>query len=78
MKINNYYEKSIGGGKKEFIQFVKNNTKSLRKEDVQDIDFLTQRIAQNLFYFEDNIATAKNDYISLVGLLIKKGVIFEK
>ena len=77
MKINNYYEESIGGSRENFIKFVKVNNQNLTDEDVKDIDFLVQRVAQNMFYFEDNISTAKSDYISLVGLLMKKGVIFE-
>ena len=77
MKINNYYANSVGGNQKDFIDFVKQNSTSLTQEDVKDVDFLIQRIAQNLFYYEDNLATAKCDYIALVALLIKKGVIFE-
>lgn len=77
MKVNNYYRKSIGGELKDFIDFIKVNTVNLEKTDIKDIDFLVQRIAQNLFYFEDNLSTAKSDYISLIGLLMKKGVIFE-
>ena len=77
MKINNYYEESIGGSRENFIKFVKVNNQNLTDEDIKDIDFLVQRVAKNMFYFEDNISTAKSDYISLVGLLMKKGVIFE-
>ena len=77
MKINKHYEKTIGGSQEDFIEFIKNNNKNIEKEDLSDIDFLIQRIAQNLFYYEDNISTAKSDYISLIGLLMKKGVIFE-
>ena len=75
--INKHYEKTIGGGQEDFIEFIKNNNKNIEKGDLSDIDFLIQRIAQNLFYYEDNISTAKSDYISLIGLLMKKGVIFE-
>jgi hypothetical protein len=77
IKINNYYAKSIGGERKDFIDFVKDNNQNLDEIDVNDIDFLIQRVAQNLFYFEDNVSTAKSDYISLIGLLMKKGVVFE-
>lgn len=77
MKINNYYAKSVGGEQKDFIDFVRINNSKLDEADIKDIDFLIQRVAQNLFYFEDNIATAKSDYISLIGLLMKKGVVFE-
>lgn len=78
IKINNHYEKSIGGKPKDFIKFVKDNTKTLDETNINDIDYLIHRIAQNLFYYEDNISTAKTDYITLVGMLLKKGVVFEK
>lgn len=78
MSINNYYAKSIGGKQIDFIEFVKVNNPNLEESDIEQIDFLIQRVAQNLFYFEDNISTAKSDYISLIGLLIKKGVVFER
>ncbi len=77
MGINRYYAKSIGGSRKDFVDFVKLNTADLTDEDLEEIDFLVQRVAQNLYYFEDNFATAKSDYITLVGLLMRKGVIFQ-
>lgn len=77
-RINNYYSKSIGGNRKDFLSFIKVNNPKIDEQDIADIDFLAQRVAENLFYFEDNVETAKSDYISLLGLLIKKGVIFEK
>lgn len=49
----------------------------MEEKNIADIDFLAQRVAQNLFLYEDNSQTAKADYISLLGLLMKKGVIFE-
>ena len=78
MKINNYYQHSIGGSQEDFIEFVKKNNEELADYDTEAIDYLIQRVAQNLFYFEDNISTAKSDYITLIGLLMKKGVVFEK
>ncbi len=77
MNINEHYAKSVGGERKDFIDFVKINNPNLDDADVNDIDFLIQRVAENLFYFEDNISTAKSDYINLIGLLMKKGVVFE-
>lgn len=76
-RINNYFSKSIDGNRKDFISFIKINNPKIDEQDIADIDFLAQRVAKNLFYYEDNIATAKSDYISLLGLLMKKGVIFE-
>ena len=78
MGSNSYYAKSIGGSRKDFIDFVKVNTSELPDECLEDIDFLVQRVAQNLYYHEDNLATAKSDYIFLVGMLMRKGVIFER
>lgn len=40
MKINNYYAKSIGGEQKDFIEFIKKNTSTLKKSDIEDIDYL--------------------------------------
>ncbi len=77
MKINHYWEKQIGGTREDFIEFVKVATDDLTEEDIDDIDFLVHKVAQNLFYFEDNIETAKTDYICLIRLLMMKGVIFE-
>lgn len=46
-------------------------------EDIDgDINHLAQKVAQNLFLYEDNLSTAKADYLSLLALLLKKGVIF--
>lgn len=80
MNINKHYEQTIGSSQEAFIEFIKqNNQKSnLTDDDVKDIDYLVQRVAQNLFYYEDNVSTAKSDFISLVGLLLKKEVIFEE
>jgi len=73
-----YYSKSIGGNQKDFVEFIKANTHNLEDANGSEIDLLVQKIAQNMFCYEDNISTAKSDYISLIGLLIKKGVIFAK
>ena len=78
MKINEYYRESIGSTQKKFLEFVIKNNENISNEYVNDIDFLAQRVAENLFYYEDNIQTAKSDFVSLLGLLLKKGVIFEK
>lgn len=79
--INNEYEKTIGGTKSNFIDFIKSKNifiDSLDEETINsDIEFLTQRIAQNMFYYENNINTAKTDYLCLIKMLIKKGVIFK-
>lgn len=77
MGSNDYYAKSVGGSRKDFIDFVKVNTSDLPDAGMKDIDYLVQRVAINLYYHEDNLATAKSDYITLVAMLMRKGVIFE-
>lgn len=73
--INHYFKKSLDSGRKNFVNFVKLNTKDLTGEDLNQIDYLAHRVAQNMFYWPENIGTAKTDYITLIGMLIKKGVI---
>jgi len=58
--INKHYEKSISGTQEDFIDFIKKNNPNITDEDIiNNIDFLAQRVALNLFYFEDNLSTAK-------------------
>lgn len=78
MNINKHFEKSVDSTEKNFVNFVKLNTDDLTDKDLEDINFLAQRVAQNMFYYTDNINTAKTDYITLIGMLIKKGVLFEE
>lgn len=80
MKINNYYKDTIGGSIENFEDFLNNISKESDLDIYTecDIDYLSQRIAQNMFYFEDNINTAKNDYILLLQILYKKGLILKK
>lgn len=80
MKINNYYKDTIGGTIENFEDFLNNISKESDLDIYTecDIDYLSQRIAQNMFYFEDNINTAKNDYILLLQILYKKGLILKK
>lgn len=79
MKINNYYKDTIGGTIENFEDFLNNISKESNLDiyTESDIDYLSQRIAQNMFYFEDNINTAKNDYILLLQILYKKGLILK-
>jgi hypothetical protein len=78
--INEYYNKSIGGSRESFANFIRINTKDLDINSHEDdiIEFLAQRIAQNLYVFEDNKETAKSDYIFLLGILMKKGILFKQ
>ncbi len=76
-KMNKYYKNTIGGKLYDFIEFIKINTPDFDESELNNIDALIHKIAQNLFYYE-NIETAKSDYISLIGLLMKKGVVFER
>lgn len=45
-------------------------------EYINDIEFLINRVVQNMFFFEGNIEVAKSDYLDLISLLLKKGVIY--
>lgn len=80
MKINNYYKDTLGGSIEKFEDFIItiSKEKDLDIYTERDIDYLSRRIAQNMFYFEDNINTAKNDYILLLQILYKKGLILKK
>lgn len=77
MKINTQIEKSVGGNEKDFIDFIRSKTSYINDEDIQDIDYLVQKVAKNLFLYEDNLSTAKSDYIALISLLIKDKRIFK-
>lgn len=84
-----YFAESIGGTRENFIEFIKINWPEVLDEtnpeyadyagDIEaDIDRLAHRVAQNMYYFKQNISTAKSDYILLLALLMRKGVIFKK
>lgn len=75
---NDYFEKSVGSSKKNFVNFVKINTEGLEAESLKDMDFLAHKIAKNMFYYPLNIETAHSDYITLIGMLIKAGVLFKE
>ena len=79
MKINNYYKDTLGSSIEKFGDFLKEISKESNLDIYtdSDIDYLSKRIAQNMFYFEDNINTAKNDYILLLQILYKKGIILK-
>jgi len=79
MKINNYYKDTLGSSIENFEDFLKEISKESNLDIYtdSDIDYLSKRIAQNMFYFEDNINTAKNDYILLLQILYKKGIILK-
>ncbi len=63
---------------KNFVNFVKINTEDTSDYDDEQMSFLAQRVAMNMFYYPNNIATAKADYMTLLSVLIKKGIIYEK
>ena len=77
---DDYFATSVGSTKKNFANFVKINTEKKISEGIDDseIDFLAHRIAQNMFYYKQNIQTAKTDYITLIGMLMKKGLILKE
>ena len=63
---------------KNFVNFVKLNTERTSEYDDEHMSFLAQRVAMNMFYYPNNIATAKADYMTLLAVLIKKGIIYEE
>lgn len=75
---NEHFAKSVNDSAANFVNFVKINTREYSEEELKDINYLAQRVALNMYYFEGNINTAKSDYISLLGMLIQKGVIFSE
>ena len=76
--IDKYYQQSLGGSDKNFVNFIKINSQDLTDDALDDLEYLAKRIAQNMYLYPGNINTAKSDYMQLVAMLIKKGVIFEK
>ena len=77
-EINEYFMKSIGTSQKNFANFIKFNSDVYTDEELNDIDFLVQRVAKNMFLYPGNIETAKSDYMSLLGRLLQKGYILKK
>jgi hypothetical protein len=76
--VNAHYQKALDTSKENFVNFVKINTHDLPKGDKEELEWLAQRIAMNMYYYPSNIETAKSDYISFIGLLIKHGLLFKK
>lgn len=81
MKINKIFEKWFGGTLIDFKNFcLQSQPKEILETEQSDqlIDFLCQKIAQNMLLYEDNLSTAKADYITLIALLTKKGLILKE
>jgi len=84
--INKEYENTIGGSRRDFANFVQDRHPELHDVNPADpddaktlddhIDFLAHRVGQNLFIYENNLSTAKSDYLQLVACLLKKGIVF--
>lgn len=77
--IDKYFESSIGGSREDFINFIEANSEDLDEDRCTDdeIDFLAQRIAQNMYYYKRNIETAKTDFIFFVSILKKMGYLYK-
>ena len=75
--IDSHYEASLDTSIENFKKFIEVNNSDLDVSgfDNSDIDYLVKRIAQNMFLYKQNINTAKSDFITLIGLLMKKGLI---
>jgi len=78
MMISKHYKKSLGSSDKNFVNFVKINTTDVSDDSINETEFLAKRVAQNMYLYPENVATAKSDYILLVALLIRKGVLFRE
>jgi hypothetical protein len=63
--------------KKNFVNFVKINTDDIDDYDTTDLERIVQGIGYNMYACPQNIETAKSDYIILVEMLIRKGIIFK-
>ena len=76
--VDEHFEKAVNSSKENFVNFVKINTEDISESDMEEIEWLAKRVAQNMFYYKMNIERAKSDYIILIGKLIERGLIFEK
>ncbi len=76
--VNEYYQQALGTSDRNFVNFVKITNQDLTDDALDDLEFVVKRVAQNMLLYPENINTAKPDYVLLVAMLIKKGVIYEK
>ena len=77
--VNEHFRNTIGGSLKNFTEFIENFNESTDISEVsnKEIDFLAKRIAENMFFYKENINTAKDDFITFLGILMKKGLILK-
>ncbi len=77
---NEYYKPLVASSKKNFVNFIKINTDDIKEEDCTDeeIERLIQRVSKNMYYYRPNIETAKSDYHYLIGMLVKRGLLFKE
>lgn len=78
MNIDDCFDE-IGNFKQDkFIQFLKIRGEKYTNDHLNDIEYLINRIVQNMVVYEDNINVIKSDYLDLISLLIKKGVVYKQ
>jgi len=77
--VNEHFRNTIGGSLENFTEFVENFNENTDISEVsnKEIDFLAKRIAENMFFYKENINTAKDDFITFLGILMKKGLILK-
>lgn len=81
--INEHYAVPLKTSTKNYVNFIKINMddfiENMDPEEIDsEIEFLVQRVSQNMCYYKQHIRTAVSDYHFLVALLIKKGMIFKE
>ena len=77
--VNEHFRNTIGGSLENFTEFIENFNESTDISEVsnKEIDYLAKRIAENMFFYKENINTAKDDFITFLGILMKKGLILK-
>ena len=77
MNIKDCFEPFGRPDQDKLIEFFMLRGENYTTEHIKDVDYLINKITQNMFRFENNIETAKSDYLDLISLLLKKGVIYD-
>lgn len=75
---DDHFEQAVFSSKANFVNFVKINAEKTSPFDIQEMEWLAQRVAQNMFYFRTNINRAKTDYLILMAKLIEHGLLFKE
>lgn len=76
--VDDHFEKAVHSSKANFVNFVKINAEKTSEYDIEEMERLARRVAQNMFYFKMNIGRAKADYMILIAKLIEHGLLFKE